>query len=651
MAQIIQPLPNNPLAHKTPSTSSKTSQAQEVRMSLEFWKKLDKSTFASKLINQGLIISFNNRSKVDSLCKKKIFPRKTSRKNRHIIRQEIKALLEQQVIEKAPPQVALYENYLFCITKPNGKLRLILDMKELNKHIKLPKLSMFRYQHSFQACLASNFACRIDLTNAFWHISVHKSYRRYLAFSFDNISYVWKAMPFGLRIAPYLFCKLMYPIINHLRLKYNIYLFYYLDDILLLAPSEELATQQTKIVLEVLAKAGLRVNIEKSVLVPSEEITFLGVTINLKNKTLRPSADNKLSCIQKSKDFINLERAFLVDFQSLIGSLNFTATYVKFGKLKLSPLHRFRPAFSEDKRKQIPFHLITELEYWTREESYLPIDIPNQNLPIILVSSDASSQGWGAKVTWPTGEVTSFAGTWSKEVVLEHINIKELRSVFNVVKENLDNFANSVIRVFSDNKSTVTWINKGTSARSEGARKILTILTDMSYRLAFSMSAVYIKGSNNLAADSLSRSLDFHPEIALKQETFDRLCNELDFIPDLDVCADAGNRKCEAYISADIDPNAIGQNVLTTSWSGFKYPYAFPPSHLVNKIIFKFLNSSCNRLLLLVPRSKTKWYQNLMKLKPITVPFQFKIQDFTLNRKECTVDIAHILLEMSAYIL
>ena len=159
-------------------------------------------------------------------------------------------------------------------------------MKELNKHIRLPKLNRFKYHQCFQACLSSSHACKIDLTNAFRHISVHKNYRKYLAFSFDNVSCVWKALPFGLRIAPFLFCKLMQPIINHLRTKFNIYIFYYLDDILLLAPSKEMALQQSMIVPEVLEKAGLRVNTEKSVLVPTEEITFLGVTIDLINKTL-----------------------------------------------------------------------------------------------------------------------------------------------------------------------------------------------------------------------------------------------------------------------------------------------------------------------------------------------------------------------------
>ena len=654
-AQTV-PLPNPQTMHKSPSQPSPSSshsfsQAQEVRNCISYWKKLEKSNFASKIIEQGLIVPFRSKIKVNSLCKKKIFPRNTSKKNKLRIRKEVKSLLEQDVIERAPYNIALYENHLFCITKASGKLRVILDMKELNEHIRLPNLKMFRYQYCFQACLVSSYACKIDLSNAFWHISIHKNYRRYFAFSCDNVSYVWKAMPFGLRIAPYLFCKLMQPVINHLRTKYNIYIFYYLDDILLLAPSEEIALQQSRIVLEVLAKAGLKVNLEKSMLVPSEEVTFLGVTIDLRNKTLRPSSVNVASCIQKVQDFVQAGKVHLVDFQSLVGSLNFSATYVKFGKLNLSPIYKFRPAFSEVRRNHIPFNLVTNLEFWEKVESYLPIPIPNNKLPIITVTSDASSQGWGAQVTWASGKCTSFSGKWNSEQLQEHINLKELRAVFNVINDNLERFANSVIRVFSDNKSTVTWLNKGTSTRSEGARHILSILTAMSYDFTIKISAKYVKGSQNLLADSLSRSLEYHPELTLKQETFDRLCSLLDFKPDVDICANTSNHKCESYFSATRDDKAAGHNALTTSWNNYKYPYAFPPSHLVNKIIFRFLNSNCNSLLLLVPRSNTNWHRNLLRLNPRIVDFRFNPQDFLLNNRECTLDLAHILSEMNAYIL
>ena len=78
------------------------------------------------------------------------------------------------------------------------------------------------------------------------------------------------------------------------------------------------------------------------------------------------------------------------------------------------------------------------------------------------------------------------------------------------------------------------------------------------------MSASYVKGSQNLLADSLSRSVEYNPELSLNQETFERLCKVADFKPDVDVCASENNHKCVDYFSATRDENAAGHNVWTT---------------------------------------------------------------------------------------
>ena len=124
----------------------------------------------------------------------------------------------------------MLENHVFCITKPFGKVKVILDMKVLNTYISLPRLRMFKLNYCYPACMSKQYACKIDLSNAFWHIGIHESCKRFLSFRFDNTNYVWKVMPFGLRTAPYLFSKLMQPIIKHLRKKYQITIFDYLDD-------------------------------------------------------------------------------------------------------------------------------------------------------------------------------------------------------------------------------------------------------------------------------------------------------------------------------------------------------------------------------------------------------------------------------------
>ena len=146
------------------------------------------SKFAITLITRGLMIPFINKGKVDKLCKKHINTRRSTRKNSKILRTEIKSLIEQGVIEEVTHSTPLFENYIFAKQKPNGKFRIIFDMKVLNTYIKLPKLKMFKFSMAYRSFHANNFACSIDLSNAFWHIGVHESFKKYLAFRFNNTS-------------------------------------------------------------------------------------------------------------------------------------------------------------------------------------------------------------------------------------------------------------------------------------------------------------------------------------------------------------------------------------------------------------------------------------------------------------------------------
>ena len=129
-------------------------------------------------------------------------------------------------------------------------------------------------------------------------------------------------MPFGLRTAPYLFCK-----------------------VLTLAVTKEEAIFYGNSILSVLANAGLSIELDKSKLAPQPIIRFLGVTINLSTKMFTPSQDNIDSCVIKVVDFLGDKKHYLEQFQSLLGSLNFVAPVTHLSRLNLVPLLCYFPLF------------------------------------------------------------------------------------------------------------------------------------------------------------------------------------------------------------------------------------------------------------------------------------------------------------------
>ena len=66
--------------------------------------------------------------------------------------------------------------------------------------------------------MANNvWAVSIDLTDAYLHIPIHPRSRKYLHFSYEDQTFQFTALPFGMSLSPWIFTKLMGVIAAHLR--------------------------------------------------------------------------------------------------------------------------------------------------------------------------------------------------------------------------------------------------------------------------------------------------------------------------------------------------------------------------------------------------------------------------------------------------
>ena len=101
--------------------------------------------------------------------------------------------------------------------------------------------------------------------------------RSFLGFRIGKQRYRFRALPFGLNIAPRVFTKLCRAVLKELRLK-GIAVLAYLDEWLIWGMTEEDCRQSTSVVLEVLQKRGFKINWEKSQLVPERSFDWLGIS-------------------------------------------------------------------------------------------------------------------------------------------------------------------------------------------------------------------------------------------------------------------------------------------------------------------------------------------------------------------------------------
>ena len=81
----------------------------------------------------------------------------------------------------------------------------------------------------------TKYAFKIDLQDAYFHVPIHPSSRKYLRFAFENKVYQFQVLPFGLNTAPQVFTRLGHMVTGYLHCQ-GISLIPYLDDWLIHHP-------------------------------------------------------------------------------------------------------------------------------------------------------------------------------------------------------------------------------------------------------------------------------------------------------------------------------------------------------------------------------------------------------------------------------
>ena len=177
----------------------------------------------------------------------------------------------------------------------------------------------------------------IDMNDAYLQIPIHPAPRRYLRFTAGGRSWQFRVLCFGLSTAPQVFTRVMAPVSGFLH-QLGVRMLRYLDDWLILASSREEACWARDQVLRLCQELGIVVNLEKSTLTPSQQITYFGIRINL--QTFRASATP--SRIEMSfsiaEEFLSSKVQSANFWRVLLGHLASLSHLVPNGQLRMRAL-------------------------------------------------------------------------------------------------------------------------------------------------------------------------------------------------------------------------------------------------------------------------------------------------------------------------
>jgi len=103
------------------------------------------------------------------------------------------------------------------VSKPNGKWPPILNLKYLNEFVVYNHFKLETFQVVLDLIQPDDFFTKIDLTDAYFAVSIHSESRKFLKFSWNGVLYEMTCLPFGISIAPFLYTKICKPVFSWFR--------------------------------------------------------------------------------------------------------------------------------------------------------------------------------------------------------------------------------------------------------------------------------------------------------------------------------------------------------------------------------------------------------------------------------------------------
>ena len=200
-----------------------------------------------------------------------------SKEDEKAVEEEIAALLDKQAIE--PATAPGFRSRLFTIVKKTGDLRPVLNLRPLNQYVEHEFFKMKTTKTVCSMILKNDFLTSIDLKDAFLHVPIAPTHRKYLQFQWKGKTYQFRTLPFGLSLSPLVFTKILRPLLRWARRK-GIRLSAYLDDLLIMGRTVEQSRRNTQLVREKLMALGFIINEKKSSLELSQSLDHLGFTFD-----------------------------------------------------------------------------------------------------------------------------------------------------------------------------------------------------------------------------------------------------------------------------------------------------------------------------------------------------------------------------------
>lgn len=432
------------------------------------------------------------------------------------LRTALTEMEELGIIRKSQSE---YSSPLVLVVKPSGDLRICNDFRWLNART-VKDAHPLPHQTDALAALGGNvFFSTMDLTSGFHNVRLHEDDKKYTAFSSPFGLHEYNRMPQGLTNSPATFMRMMMSIFGDQNFTS---LLCYLNDLMVFAPSEQVALERVQLVFSRLAANNLKLSPKKCQFL-RRSVKFLGHIICADGVKTDPS---KVQAINDVQEVDLMESDGITPcakkIRSFLGMLLYYHHFIESCSAKARPLFnlvaepaaprkkgraskprlkkgyvRLSPADWNDECRNAFKLLKHELAH------SVTLAHPDFDSPFIL-AVDASFDGLGAVLSQlpPDGKIARPVAFASKTLSCSQLNYPAHRLEFLALKWAVcDKFSHWLkgrsFTVWTDNNPLTYILTKPKLDACEQRW--------VSRLAAYSFDLNYVPGTKNVVADALNR--------------------------------------------------------------------------------------------------------------------------------------------------
>ena len=341
-------------------------------------------------------------------------------------------------------RLSLYEDGqvvspIFVRPKKDGSHRLIFNLKRLNEAVSYHHFKIDTLETAIKLMRPGCYMTSIDLKDAYYSIPIAPEHRKYLKFiwkdglyGFNSLPmglsssglYAFHSLPMGLSSSPRIFTKLLKPFFSALRSQFGHTCLGYIDDSLYLGESCLECEEATLHAVQLFISLGFKIHPEKSIVISTQVLDFLGFTLNSILMTVSLSDKKADKILQLCQNFSKPGRQFTVrEVASFIGTLVSRVPGVEFGPLHYRHIEADKELNLNLNKGNFDSHMtlshdsLEDIRWWSSNIQTATRKILH-NSPDVVVYTDASQMGWGAHID----HGNNTCGVWSKSESLRHIS-------------------------------------------------------------------------------------------------------------------------------------------------------------------------------------------------------------------------------------